>query len=275
MAVFWLAYAICHALSTALSHRATFIVLADIRFRLTEKLALRFLWDLSLRNRLDPIKILSLSVWMKLKQPSSYYSRIHGVLIWSFNCFNLYDKIGLAFDPFISFNLANRHFILCQYVACKSKGDFENTVVKTKALNDTAVEYINGIEVIKVFGKEKFSYQKFVTAAKEGADCFIDWMRKCQFDMAAVIVIMPSILAILLPVGAFILFTVAVYPKDNFILLMILSMGLLTPLITLGTYMDDIRKVGTILVKLRKFWNILIYNGHKNWSNLYKETIFF
>ena len=39
MAVFWLAYAICHALSTALSHRATFIVLADIRFRLTEKLA--------------------------------------------------------------------------------------------------------------------------------------------------------------------------------------------------------------------------------------------
>ena len=30
---------------------------------------------------------------------------------------------------------------------------FQNTINKTKILNDTAVEYINGIEVIKAFGK--------------------------------------------------------------------------------------------------------------------------
>ena len=30
---------------------------------------------------------------------------------------------------------------------------YQNTVDKTKILNDTAVEYINGIEVIKAFGK--------------------------------------------------------------------------------------------------------------------------
>jgi len=56
---------------------------------------------------------------------------------------------------------------------------------------------------------------------------------------------MPSILAILLPVGAYFVYSGSL-SQDNFILLMILSMGLLTPLITLGTYMDDIRKVGTI-----------------------------
>ena len=53
-----------------------------------------------------------------------------------------------------------------------SKESYENTVVKTKALNDTAVEYINGIEVIKAFGKAKTSYEKFVIA------CFVlafDW----------------------------------------------------------------------------------------------------
>lgn len=48
-----------------------------------------------------------------------------------------------------------------------SKESYENTVVKTKALNDTAVEYINGIEVIKAFGKAKTSYEKFVIAAHE------------------------------------------------------------------------------------------------------------
>ena len=52
---------------------------------------------------------------------------------------------------------------------------FQRTVTATKALNDTAVEYISGIEVIKAFGQSKTSYAKFVSAAKEGADCFIDW----------------------------------------------------------------------------------------------------
>ena len=45
---------------------------------------------------------------------------------------------------------------------------FKFALDKTKVLNDTAVEYINGIEVIKAFGKSKSSYEKFVTAAREG-----------------------------------------------------------------------------------------------------------
>ena len=43
---------------------------------------------------------------------------------------------------------------------------FQRTVTSTKALNDTAVEYISGIEVIKAFGQSKTSYAKFVSAAK-------------------------------------------------------------------------------------------------------------
>ena len=45
--------------------------------------------------------------------------------------------------------------------------NYSRTVVATRNLNDTAVEYIGGIEVIKVFGKAESSYDKFVEAAKE------------------------------------------------------------------------------------------------------------
>ena len=55
----------------------------------------------------------------------------------------------------------------------RSKGGFELSIEKTKKLNDTAVEYIGGIEVIKAFGKTGSSYEKFVTAAREGADVFM------------------------------------------------------------------------------------------------------
>ena len=44
---------------------------------------------------------------------------------------------------------------------------------KTKDLNDAAVEYIDGIEVIKAFGKTESSYAKFTKAAFEYADSFI------------------------------------------------------------------------------------------------------
>ena len=78
---------------------------------------------------------------------------------------------------------------------------FQRTVTATKTLNDTAVEYISGIEVIKAFGQSKTSYAKFVSAAKEGADCFIDWMRGSLFGQVAGMAILPSTLLGILPVG--------------------------------------------------------------------------
>lgn len=244
MAVFWLVYAICHALSTALSHKATFVVLADIRFRLTEKLSKIPLGSVlgqssgSYKNiiieRVDAAETTLAHIIPE------FTAALIGPLIALFYMMKLDWRLTL-----LSLLTLPIGILFYANMLRKSKGDYENTVVKTKALNDTAVEYINGIEVIKVFGKEKFSYQKFVTAAKEGADCFIEWMRKCQFDMAAVTVIMPSVFMILLPVGTYFVYSGSL-SQDNFILLLILSMGLLTPLITLGSYMDDIRKVHTI-----------------------------
>ena len=78
---------------------------------------------------------------------------------------------------------------------------FQRTVTATKTLNDTAVEYISGIEVIKAFGQSRTSYAKFVSAAKEGADCFIDWMRGSLFGQVAGMAILPSTLLGILPVG--------------------------------------------------------------------------
>ena len=123
---------------------------------------------------------------------------------------------------------------------------YENTVVKTKALNDTAVEYIGGIEVIKAFGKAKTSYEKFVIAAKEGADCFIEWMRRCNVYQNASMILMPATLLSLLPFGVMFYMKGAVSGPD-LLMLIILSMGLISPIVTAASYMDDVAKMGTIV----------------------------
>ena len=123
---------------------------------------------------------------------------------------------------------------------------YPNTIKKTKALNSTAVEYIGGIEVIKAFGQSKTSYGKFVKAAKEGADCFIDWMRSQNFWQNFGMACFPATMLGLLPSGVFYCLNGSLAAAD-LIVMIILSFGTVAPLVTVFSYMDDISKVGEII----------------------------
>ena len=127
----------------------------------------------------------------------------------------------------------------------RSKGGYELSIEKTKKLNDTAVEYINGIEVIKAFGKTGSSYEKFVIAAREGADVFIDWMRRCIWPQSGTMAFLPATFLGVLPVGLLLVKGGSLTPGD-FITCIILSAGLITPLVVAFSYTDDLLKVGTI-----------------------------
>lgn len=123
---------------------------------------------------------------------------------------------------------------------------YPDTIKKTRALNATAVEYIGGIEVIKAFGQSKTSYGKFEKAAREGADCFINWMQKENFWQNFGMACFPATMLGLLPSGVFYCLNGSLAAAD-LIVLVILSFGTVTPLVTVFSYMDDISKVGEII----------------------------
>ncbi len=175
MAVFWILSRLFHAISTTFSHAATFAVLAGIRRQLSEKLP-------------------KLPLGSVLSQSSGTYKNIICERVDSIETTLAHivpEVVSSAFVPvvliiymmtinwkltLISFICVPLGIMFFMLMMVGSKKSYENCVDKTKRLNDTAVEYINGIEVIKAFGKAKTSYERFVTAAKEGADCFIEWM---------------------------------------------------------------------------------------------------
>ena len=126
------------------------------------------------------------------------------------------------------------------------KPSFERTVKTTKDLNDAAVEYIDGIEVIKAFGKTESSYAKFTKAAMEYADSFISWMKRCSIFQAMLMVVTPYTLLTVLPFGAHYVEN-GTLMISSFVMCIILSLGIVGPIITVVSYTDDLGKIGVII----------------------------
>lgn len=245
MGLWWVVRYLLHSVSTTLSHHATFHVLATTRTRLMDKLATLPLGTVlekssgSYKNiiveRVDSIETTLAHLVPEMT------SNIVGAITVLVLLFIVDWRMGLATLIVLPIGIL---CFLSMFNGYEEK--FQRSINSTKALNDTAVEYINGIEVIKAFGQSKTSYAKFVSAAKEGADCFIEWMRSCLFGQTAGMAVFPSTLIGILPVGCF-LFMKGTLTTETFLMVIILSFGIIQPLITAFSYTDDLAQVSIIV----------------------------
>ena len=94
-------------------------------------------------------------------------------------------------------------------------------------------------------------YAKFVSAAKDGADCFIDWMRGSLFGQVAGMAIFSSTLLSILSVSC-LLYMHGTLSAETFLTVIVLSFGVMQPLITAFSYTDDIAQVTTIVGEVAK-----------------------
>ena len=244
VALFWLGNAVFHAISTSMSHIATFNLLGNIRKRMCDKLTrlpLGTVLDMpsgSLKNIMIE-RIDSMETTLAHIVPE-YTSNIILSLALLVYLFVIDWRLALACFAVLPIGIIAMCFMMKDGPA-----RFQYALNKTKALNDTAVEYINGIEVIKAFGKSKASYDRFVVAAKEGSDCYVEWMRDCIWPHAVATVVTPSLLLSLLPIGGF-MFLRGSVDATVFVSVIILAVCAIQPFLIAFSYHDDIAKAGAI-----------------------------
>lgn len=234
-----------HSLSTTLSHKATFTVLANIRKACCDKLArvpLGYVKDTSsgtLKNimveRIDSIETTLAHVIPE------FTSNLLGPVVILIYFFTIDYRLALwSLVPIVV------GFISYFGMMLDFKPNFEKTVKATKDLNDAAVEYIDGIEVIKAFSKTESSYERFTAAATDYANSFISLMRKCSIFHALMMTITPYTLLTVLPLGAHYVAN-GTLTVNHFILCIILSLSIAGPLITAFSYTDDLGKIDVIV----------------------------
>ena len=80
-------------------------------------------------------------------------------------------------------------------------------IASEQAMNATLVEYVNGIQVIKAFGRSASSYGSFSRAVAEYHDSTLAWFRQSWVWMALVKAVVPCTLLVSLPLGVWLLST--------------------------------------------------------------------
>ncbi|MEA4847272.1 MAG: ABC transporter ATP-binding protein [Clostridiaceae bacterium] len=119
-------------------------------------------------------------------------------------------------------------------------------------MNASLVEYVNGIQVIKAFGRTGSSYGKYSKSVNFFHDSTLNWWRQCWFWMAGVKAVLPSTLLGTLPLGAY-LYMNGEITLPIFITCMVVSLGFIAPMMKLAFGTEQLTVIAANLGPIQKF----------------------
>ena len=260
-------------LSTIRSHRAAFTVLKNIRMQLTAKLS-RVPMGFILDTPSGKFKTMLVDTVEKLELPLAHIiPELTANLLIPFLMlvYFFYLDWRLALTAFATFPLG----LICYMGMMK---DYEKRYAKvltaSKNMDAATVEYIGGIEVIKAFNQSTVSYRKYTEAIAESENSNAEWFKKTNPYYAAGIAIAPSSLLGVLPLGCW-LFIHGSISAGSFISCIILSLGLIAPLIQALRYTDSLAMVDSTVKEIAKLLEAEEMNRPKNTVPIKENTIAF
>jgi len=232
-------------LSTTFSHKATFAVISEVRHRLAAKLSnvpMGYVLDTpsgkfktTMVERVDGIETPLAHV---IPEMTSNMLIPIGIIIYLFTLDWRMALVSLITIPigFVAYMGMMKDYAV-KYEASTNAG---------KHMSATVVEYINGIEVIKAFNQSANSYARFTDAVHKNTQFTLDWMRATQIYSAIAQNVWPAVLVGVLPVGC-LFYINGSLSGPTFITIIILSLGIVGPIISAMMFTDDIAKIGTVV----------------------------
>lgn len=129
--------------------------------------------------------------------------------------------------------------------------DMDNYYAAARRMNNTIVEYINGMEVVKVFNRDGESYRRFENDVKSYRDFTLAWYKICWPWMALYTSILPCVAMVTLPLGAYFVLTGASALPD-FVLVLCMSLAVGPPLLRAMAFGSTIPQINYKIQSLEK-----------------------
>ena len=137
-------------------------------------------------------------------------------------------------------------------VGTKYMNDYYMARVK---MNNTIIEYVNGMEVVKVFNKDIDSYKKYREDVINYRDFTLFWYGLCWTWMALYTVVLPALALFMLPVGAW-MCMIGILSPSKLILALCLSFAVGVPLLKAMSFMGVIPQLAKKIESLEKMMDL-------------------
>lgn len=230
-----------YGISTSLSHISAYTILENIRLSIAEHLMKAPLGTVigesagKLKSILvDRVETIELPLAHMIPECISNLLLPVGVFIYLVSIDWRMALAMLITIPFalIAFAILMKNFNQ-QYADYMDSSNYVNGVI---------VEYVEGIEVIKAFNQSSSSYEKYTKAVQSFKDYTLKWYRSTWKVMNFISAVLPSTLLGTLPIGLILYRNGSLTPQDLTICL-ILSMGIVGPLMNFTTYINEAKTV--------------------------------
>lgn len=239
------------SLSTGVSHAMAYTILESLRLRLADRLLHAPLGNVE-NHSIGEIKSMMVDKIENIEPPLAHMipeGAGHIVLpVVSIIALAVLDW-RLALASLVTFPLS----FVCMGLTFKISGDsFARYDRSSSAMNSAIVEYIEGIEVIKAFGRAGVSYEKYAAAITDFRAFVVQWLTSTFVTMKLSFALFPSTLIGILPV-ALALANGGVITAPQAALAVMLSISMVGSLAKLEVFSENMRQVKFTVESLEEF----------------------
>ena len=193
---------VCFGLSTGLSHYAAYYVLEGLRLKIAEAFLKAPLGEVQAHS-IGEIKNVIVDRIEEIEPPLAHMipeGSGHLVLPAVSLIALFFLDFRVALGSLLSLPIGVVFMLITFAISGKS---MEKYMESNARLNSVIVEYIEGIEVIRAFGKAGSSYKKYADTVLEYKEFVIDWMRNTWVTMKLAFAFMPDTLLGVVPVSLY------------------------------------------------------------------------
>lgn len=241
IAVCGILYAVLYVYGLSLSHRAAYHTLKNLRVSLQHKLESQPLGVIQEKGVgtvkkmfIDDIESIELLLAHAL--PEGFANVAVPVMVFAAMFF---VDWRLALLSLCSLPLGMVAMMAMYHAGTSKVGQYYAAAQK---MNNTIVEYINGMEVVKVFNRDGESYRRFEKDVRGYRDFTLAWYKVCWPWMALYNSILPCVALFMLPVGAWLVLS-GYSSLPDFALALCMSFGAGAPLVRAISFMSTMPQV--------------------------------
>ena len=238
-------------LSTGVSHSMAYTILEALRLRLADRFLHAPLGDVE-GHTIGEIKTMMVDKIENLEPPLAHMipeGAGHVVLpIVSIAALACIDW-RLALASLVTFPLS----LLCMGLTFQISGkNFTKYDQSANYMNSTIVEYIEGIQVIKAFGRAGVSYEKYAAAIQDFRAFVVQWLTSTFVTMKLSFALFPSTLIGTLPAALALANGGTITPPEAALAVM-LSISMVGSLAKLEVFSENMRQVKFTVEQLEEF----------------------